>query len=228
MRLATFALALALVGCAQKGGSPPNPDKPELALLTSLPIVFSESFGLDAPPNPLLKALEDEYAVRPVDGPEQLKPLGLLLAIQPQALTAERLVALDRWVREGGRLVLLADPQLDWESSRPLGDRFRPPYAFPDTGLLTHWGLALERQSEGAPASREVEKAGADLAGLAESPGRFVQLNPGCQLRQESFLAYCPIGRGFAVIVADADIAMSDNGKIITNIKDLVTAARRR
>ena len=147
MRLATFALALALVGCAQKGGSPPNSDKPELALLTSLPIVFSESFGLDAPPNPLLKALEDDYAVRPVDGPEQLTPLGLLLAIQPQALTAERLVALDRWVREGGRLVLLADPQLDWESSRPLGDRFRPPYAFPDTGLLTHWGLALERQS---------------------------------------------------------------------------------
>ena len=69
-------------------------------------------------------------------------PGGLLLAAQPQALTAERLVALDDWVRAGGRLVLLADPSLRWESSRPLGDRFRPPYAFPDPESIPDQALA--------------------------------------------------------------------------------------
>jgi hypothetical protein len=75
----------------------------------------------------------------------------LLLAAQPQALTAERLVALDKWVRDGGRLVLLADPLLRFDSSRPLGDRFRPPLRYPDTGLLAHWGLAAGRLA-GRPA----------------------------------------------------------------------------
>ena len=47
-------------------------------------------------------------------------------------------------MRAGGRLVLLADPVLRFDSERPLGDRFRPPLRYPDTGLLAHWGLRLD------------------------------------------------------------------------------------
>lgn len=226
MRLAVLALWLALAGCTQTSGSPPQADKPELALLTSLPIVFGESFGLDAPRSALLKSLEASYAVRPVDGPEQLKPGGLLLAIQPQALTAERLVALDQWVRDGGRLVLLADPALSWESSRPLGDRFRPPYAFPDTGLLANWGLALDRraesESEEAPGTTRRE-----LGARAQTPGRLRRQGGTCRVQQDGFLALCRLGKGVALVAADADIAMSEDRATLDGIKELVGRARK-
>ena len=64
---------------------------------------------------------------------------------QPLAQPAEDLVALDDWVRGGGRVLLLADPMLEWPSKRPLGDPLRPPPMFMDTGLLAHWGLAARR-----------------------------------------------------------------------------------
>src|SRR6476469_3777585 len=125
MRRRLPLLLLAGLGaCEAHDPGSPTGEKPELALLTSLPIAFGESFGLDQKPSPLLGELEASYKVTPVDGPEQLRPGGLLLAAQPQALTAERLVALDKWVRDGGRIVLLADPSLRFESSRPLGDKF--------------------------------------------------------------------------------------------------------
>ena len=75
----------------------------------------------------------------------------MLLAAQPRALPAEELVALDAWVRRGGRLLLLADPMLEWPSERPLGDRLRPPALFADTGLLQHWGLRLDAPDERGP-----------------------------------------------------------------------------
>jgi hypothetical protein len=50
--------------------------KPELALLSSLPIAFGESFGLEQQRSPLLEDLEASFRVTPVDGPEQLKPGG--------------------------------------------------------------------------------------------------------------------------------------------------------
>ena len=67
---------------------------------------------------------------------------------QPRAQPAEDLVALDNWVRGGGRVLLLADPMLEWPSERPLGDPFRPPPTFADTGLLAHWGLKLDAPDE--------------------------------------------------------------------------------
>lgn len=230
MRIAALFLWLALAGCRQENAPPQGQEeaKPDLALLTSLPIVFGESFGLEAPPSPLLKALEEDFTVRPVDGPEQLRPGGLLLAIQPQALTAERLVALDRWVRRGGRLVLLADPQLSWESSRPLGDRFRPPFAFPDTGLLANWGLSLERLPEEPEGSDGAAVPAGGLAAHAESPGRLVRRSGSCQVQEGGLVALCRLGKGFALVAADADIAMSEDPAVLDGIKNLIATARRQ
>lgn len=206
-RYACLAALLALAACESPAEPPVPATRPQLALLTSLPIVFAEGFSLETQRNELLAALEKEYEVMPVDGPEQLRPGGVLLAIQPQALTAERLVALDAWVRRGGRLVLLADPSLLWESELPLGDRFRPPYAYPDTGLLRHWGLTLGQ--EGVPAAEIVtHDLGNGISAEASSFGTLATSSRDCRLSHARTVARCRLGRGQVTVVADADFAM--------------------
>ena len=83
----------------------PELARPELFLLTPLPILWGESFGIDQPGSPALRALEEAYRVTPVDLPSQVPDGGLLLAAQPRALPAEELVKLDAWVRRGGALL---------------------------------------------------------------------------------------------------------------------------
>lgn len=197
-------LALLLMSCRAEPAAPPpeKTGKGELALLTSLPLAFSEGFSLQAPPHPAMRSLEERYTVRLVDGPEQLPAGGLLLAIQPQALTGERLVALDRWVRDGGRVLLLTDPRLTWESALPIGDKRRPPYAFPDTGLLAHWGLELQGPTDDGPAMRTL----ADLPIQTGSPGALASgVGSPCPVSVDRLVARCALGKGRAVVIADAD-----------------------
>lgn len=211
--LAGALLALGLIACRQQSGEPAPPErrevaaKRELALLTSLPLVLGEGFALDSPRHPLTEELERSFTVRLIDGPETLEPGGLLLAVQPQALTAERLVALDRWVREGGRILLLADPRLSWESSRALTDPGRPPVAFPDTGLLAHWGLKLFAPADNGPAVRTI--GGREV--LTGSPGAL-EAAPGstCRLSDDGLVARCAIGSGKATVIADADLVQAE------------------
>lgn len=199
---AVAVLALALVGCRDEATPTRSAPSRDLALLTSLPLALGEGFTLDAPNHPLMDELERSYSVRLVDGPEQLRAGGLLLAVQPQALTAERLVALDRWVRRGGRLLLLADPQFVWESSRPLGDKARPPFAYQDTGLLRHWGLTLAAGEDG-PALRQL--GGMEV--VTGAPGSLqAAAGSRCKVESAGLVARCAIGRGTGVVVADADL----------------------
>lgn len=200
MRAAVVA-ALLLVSCREPTpAKPPDRPKPELHLLTPLPIVWSESFGLDQPASPVLAALEQDYRVTPVDLPSQLPEGGLLLAAQPRAMPAEELVELDAWVRRGGRLLLLADPLLDWPSDLPLGDKRRAPGAFADTGLLQHWGLRLDAPDERGPRQSTL----GEHRILSGSPGTIVRLGGEC-LVEAGFAARCRIGKGRAIIIADAD-----------------------
>ena len=213
MRAVLLWVLLALAGCQERAQpAAQGSGKPGLALLTSLPIAFGESFTLDAPKSPLLARLEERFTVIPVDGPEPLEKGGLLLAIQPQALTAERLADLDRWVRDGGRLLLLADPELAFESSRPLGDRFRPPYRYPDTGLLKHWGVTLS--TPGTDPTREFELALAPAYSVQSRTVSYFILHGGTCRGIEpggnTGTVRCPIGKGAVILVADADFAMSE------------------
>ena len=201
-------LALMLLACREQPArsGPAGSAKPRLGLLTSLPLLFGEGFGLDAAKHPLMERLERDYDVRLIDGPEELDRNGLLLAVQPQALTAERLVALDQWVRAGGRLVLLADPRFTWESGRPLSDKGRPPFAYPDTGLLRHWGLKLMVDGQDGPAVRKL--GGAEI--LTGSPGALEAIDGGpCQVSADALVARCSLGRGRAVVIADADFVQA-------------------
>jgi hypothetical protein len=226
MRVIALALAAVLGGCEGEE-APAGAARPELALLSSLPIAFGESFGLEQQRSPTLETLEASFTVTPIDGPEQLQAGGLLLAAQPQALTAERLVALDKWVRNGGRLVLLADPLLRFDSSRPLGDRFRPPLRYPDTGLLAHWGLALD-DWQGDRSEQAVTDLGRGIRLKGSGFGSLTRAGGDCTLSPTRVVARCRIGKGYATIVADADFALSadqDDREILTALlRELVTS----
>lgn len=175
--------------------------KPRLALLTSLPIVLGEDFSLKTNGSPALSALSAEFQVAPISttSSKELAKVRLLLMAQPPAQTPQNLVALDDWVRTGGRLLLLADPLLEWPSERPLGDPLRPSPMFVDTGLLAHWGLRLDAPDRRGPAQRR-------LAGH-----RIVTVSPGalfgrCVISADRLVADCRIGKGRAIIIADADL----------------------
>lgn len=180
-------------------------ERPELLLLTSLPIVFPERFTLDAPAVPALAALQSRYELLPISLADRKSLDGhrLLLMAQPHAQPAEILVELDQWVREGGRVLLLADPALEWPSVRPPGDLLRPPAAFADTGLLGHWGLRLDSPDRRGPATRVVGGQIVD----ALSPGVLVATRPGCDVAAAGLVARCRVGQGSATIIADADFA---------------------
>jgi hypothetical protein len=196
------AITVAVIG-RQPRALPPRPpnDRPALLLLTSLPIVFGEQFSLGDGGSPALTALSKRYRVLPIGvaSGAELARAHLLLMAHPAAQPPEDLVALDDWVRRGGRVLLLADPLLEWPSSRPLGDPLRPAPMFTDTGLLNHWGLRLD-----APDRRGREPLG--LAGyniMTDSPGR---LAGGCDISRDALVAHCRIGKGRATVVADADL----------------------
>ena len=201
MRIALAAALLALAACRADTGAV-KADLPELYVLTSLPLLFDEGFAAGPATGEAAVFLRAHYRLRPIDLPSQLPPRATLLAAQPRALPAEELVALDKWVRGGGRMLLLADPMLEWPSERALGDRLRPPMAYPDTGLLAHWGLRLD-----APDVRGVRSVSYDGFGLDYlSPGKLVRLGDGCEVSKDGVLATCSLGNGNVTIAADADL----------------------
>ena len=180
-------------------------ERPTLFLVTSLPLIFGEQFSLQNGGSAALKALQGRYRVAPigVTDPGILAKGRLLLMAHPLAQPAEDLVALDAWVRGGGRLLLLADPLLEWPSSLPLGDPLRPPPMFMDSGLLEHWGLTLNSPTQRGPEIRKL--AGYDV--LTLSPG---ELSGACDISADRLVADCRIGKGRAIVVADADFLDRD------------------
>jgi hypothetical protein len=201
--IAAGALAWFGPGAAPLPPERPPTDRPALLLVTTLPLIFGEGFSLEGGGSKALDALETRYRVVPIGVTDaaSLRQGQLLLMAHPLAQPAEALVDLDRWVRGGGRVLLLADPLLDWPSNRPLGDLLRPPPAFADTGLLAHWGLRLHAPDEPGPASREVD--GREVRTV--SAGELVTSGPACAVAAHGFIARCSIGKGEAIVVADAD-----------------------
>ncbi len=200
--LLAAALLLAEHREAAPLGTRPPAARPQLLLLTSLPLLFSEGFSLGGKQAPVMKRLDQRYAIKPIAlaDADSLKGARLLFMAHPRAQTAEALVDLDRWVHGGGRVLLLADPRLDWPSERPFGDRLRPPPGFADTGLLAHWGLSLEAPSVRGPVTVTLDGRSLTLS----SPGRLD--GAACALTAERTVARCAIGRGKATIFADADL----------------------
>jgi hypothetical protein len=218
------AAALAVAMANRSDSTAPEGERPALLLLTSLPIMFGEQFSLDQGGSDALTALEKHYRVLPISitDPAELRRGRLLLMAHPRAQAAEDLVALDEWVRDGGKLLLLADPMLEWPSERPLGDPLRPSPMFADTGLLAHWGLRLDAPDVRGPGSRQL--GGHEV--LTASPG---SLHGQCDISADRLVARCRVGEGRATIVADADFLNLQNldGPTQNNLAALVEELAR-
>lgn len=218
-------VAIALAAFAGHERHAPRSQRPSLALLTSLPLVFGESFGLEGGGSQTLSRLRERYEVVSIAVADASSLAGkrLLLMAHPRAQPAEVLVELDQWVRGGGRLLLLADPKLEWESARPMGDPLRPPPAFADTGLLAHWDVELTGPVEGA-----VTAGNGDQSVQTRSIGYLSSKT--CHVVGDRFVARCRIGKGHATIIADADFLLGEAGNLdmlIDELDRLDTAALR-
>ena len=185
----------------------PGP-KPALLVLTALPLAWGEggAFDPDSRPAEAWRLLEREYELRPIDSaePRALADARLMLIAQPRLLAPEELVAIDDWVRSGGRALVLADPQLSWAREWPPGHVLRPPEASLLGPLLGHWGLTVSPFTDG-PLEVLLQTGGRERRLVLQSPGSI----RGCRgLRL--FLASCRIGRGEALVLADADLLADD------------------
>jgi hypothetical protein len=201
--------AALLAGCSPSGSST---ERLNLHLLTSPSLFWGEGdiasavqHKTDRPP--LIRHLEATWRVVPLDiaRPDQLRPVSLLLVIQPQALAPDELVALDDWVRAGGHALILADPDLRGASSLKKGDARQPPPSTLLLPLLSHWGLTLVPDPPGVP-RRMIRSAD----GLVPAPGsgRWISQSRDCTVTA-AVIARCTLGKGVAVSVADADFAIS-------------------
>ena len=186
---------------------PPQP-RADLLVLTSLPLLFPDTLSLSAPMPPAAKALQSHFRLLPISVSDSASLNGhqMLLMAQPRAQPPEDLVALDDWVRAGGKVLLLADPALQWVSERPLGDSLRPSFAFADTGLLAHWGLTLQGADDLGP--EQVRIAGNTLQ--TRSPGSLKSTSPSCSVGDTGTLAECAVGKGRVIVVADCDFLAAD------------------
>ncbi len=180
-------------------------------MLTALPLFWGagtfadELSGKSAPP-PLIARLSVGRKLIPLDTAkaEALAGARNLLLIQPQLLPPEELVALDAWVRQGGRVVVLADPDLHWAAGFTPGDpRLPPPSTLLDP-LFAHWGLRLDGMR--GPSLEQPGALGENTVRY-RNRGRWVLTGKSCQLHDDAVRASCIIGKGQAEIIADADFA---------------------
>ena len=189
-------------------GAPEVRGKPDLMLLTALPLVWGEGGPLDANSKPAAayKALEQEFVVRPLDllDRAQLDRGRLVLLAQPRALAPAELVALDSWVRGGGRALILTDPALFWPSDLPLGDIRRAPEIGLLAPILDHWGLRMDPPE--APAAVAQSHGADDRRLVMFAPGRISSASRNCAVDPSGVTADCRLGKGRAIVLADADL----------------------
>ena len=207
--LAAALLILASGGCRAQEAAPADASEhPGLGLMGTIPVywgeeaAFGDALSGNATPHWARAQLEAHYTLHPLDtlSEQSLAGLDFLLLAQPRALSGPENVALDEWVRAGGRLLLFADPLLTGESRFAIGDRRRPQGAILLSPILGHWGLQLEFD--------ESQREGVILAGgriPVNLPGAFVS-DGDCRAEARGVLARCEIGEGRVVAVADAAV----------------------
>ena len=234
------AVTLALAACSagQAGGD--EPAKPRVGWFSTLPIYWGESDDFtamldgDSDKDWAREVLEQRFALAPVDAlePEMLAGVDRLMLAQPRALAPSENVALDEWLRGGGRLLIFADPLLTRHSEYPIGDRRRPQDVVLLSPILARWGLELQFD-EDQPEGERWEKAydGNFPVNLA---GRFAIVEGSapaeCMVSNSGILAQCQVGNGRVTLLADAAILDWDGpGEVPANrtaaLDSLVAAA---
>ncbi len=203
--------------------APSAAERVPLGLMTSLPLYWPLGAGVEviasgeAPPPWQRRVIEARYAVVPVDtlspipalSPDQadsdpLARLDRLAVIQPRGLSPADNVALDAWVRGGGRLLLALDPALTGEYDLPLGDPRRPVDSALIPPVVARWGLTVSFDEAQEPAVVNQSLAGAALP-LALS-GQFTVSGTACTVLAAGAAAQCRVGEGRVTLIADAAV----------------------
>lgn len=204
--------------------APPGTARVPLGLMTSLPLYWplGASMGDLASGRAGLPwqraAIEQAYAITPLDtlssipalspdapDTDPLAGLDRLAVIQPRGLSPADNVALDTWVRGGGRLLLVLDPALTGDYDLPLGDPRRPADTALVLPVVARWGLSLRFAETGDEDVRETTLGDARLP-LALA-GQIAVIDPAaasCTVLAQGAAARCRIGAGQVTLIADA------------------------
>ena len=231
-RAAALAAGLSFVLAACSDGGAPQAvqgsEQPtqKLGLMTSLPLYWplGAEFGAiasgqaEAPWQREVLERDHELVLldtlTPIPGltaeaaeTDPLEGLERIAIIQPRGLSPADNVALDNWVREGGQLLLLLDPQLTGEYEVPLGDPRRPNDTAIIPPVLPRWGLAGAFNVEQTELLYE-EVAGGRIPVLLGSELRVVvnegEMN-GCRTSNNLLIIQCDsVGAGTVTYLGDA------------------------
>ncbi len=218
--LTIFLLAVSFAIWMKFGAANITAQRPVLGLMTTLPLQWEEGEIGDiiqsgGVPSPAYSRLNGKFDIRPVDSlaSKNIKGVDVLLLAQPRAFSASEFLELDEWMRGGGRLLLLADPALQWESIYPLGDKRRPLFTSLLSPLFKHWGIELVLAVGPEEEKRQVYEID-DLtintvtSGEWQTQGTVAQ---NCKIRSYAKVAECNIGKGKAILLADADLLNSEH-----------------
>jgi ABC-type uncharacterized transport system involved in gliding motility auxiliary subunit len=126
-----------------------NPDKPVVALLSTLPVrgTFDPRTQQMQPDWVFIEQLQQLYQVRHLQPDVQSldQDIDALVLIHPKQLSIEMQYAIDQFVLRGGRLILFADPWSDAEGGANPAQM--PPGAASSAAsmnrLLTSWGISI-------------------------------------------------------------------------------------
>lgn len=217
--------ALLLAGCSPATDTPAAlATYTPLGLMSSLPLYWPADVALaDIAAGTAVmpwqrRAIETRYRLVPLDtlspvlalspdAPETDPLAGLqrLAVIQPRGLSPADNVALDDWVRRGGRLLLVLDPALTGDYAPPLGDPRRPVDSALIPPVVARWGLAIsfdETQSL-QPVTAPFAEGSLPLV----LPGHIAMAGAAgsaCTLAADAALATCRVGKGQVTLIADA------------------------
>lgn len=211
-----MVVLLTLAQCTA-ADSPSERPAPRIHLMTSLPLIWGDDASMESiltggsEPVPIYRYWQEKYDMAAVDSLENLvqnDPDVVILA-QPRAMDPADLTILDGWVRSGGKVIILTDPDLVWPSALALGDPRRPLASGLLSPLLDHWGLELVADAEKNMDAVELRfgsysfatRGVGKLKPLPESRASDV----GCKASAGDFIVQCSVGLGRASIVADAD-----------------------
>ncbi len=193
--------------------------RPKIAIMSSLPLRAVDhdihaAIATKGENALVYQRLSYDFEISMIDNMDQYHDAkSILLLAQPRALRPSELVKIDALVRGGSNILIFADPALEWESDFSIGDKRRPLFTSLLSPLLTHWGLDLVLPMDKAQKS-QIFHIGA-LSLRTRAPGAWQVRDDAegahCMLSAESLVAACNIGKGHALLVADADLLDSAN-----------------